>query len=323
MDLLGEARNRRFNIDWSKHKPVKPNLIGKIILEDFCIDELIPFIDWGPFFKSWGLPGRYPEIFNKEKVGKEARRMFNEAHEMLEKIKEENMISPRGILGLFPANSQGDNIVVFTNDKRDKILKMMPMLRQQKLRNGKGTYYALNDFIAPVEAGTKDYIGTFAVTAGFGVDNHVKKLKAEGDEYNSIMFRLLADRLTEAFAELMHLKVRKIYWGYDPQESLNNEELIMEEYVGIRPAPGYPACPDHLLKEDIFELLDVENTIGISLTNNYVMKPVSSVCGFYFAYSDARYFNISSIGEDQLKDYARRRKMSVEEVEELFHNILN
>jgi 5-methyltetrahydrofolate--homocysteine methyltransferase len=242
---------------------------------------------------------------------------------MLDKIVNEKLIRPKGAIGLFPANSDADDVLVFEDDERRKIIKRIPMLRQQQMRDKKGYALSLSDYIAPVDSGIKDYFGGFAVTTGLGTDEHVERFKSEGDSYNSIMFRLIADRLVEAFAEVLHEWVRKKYWGYDPDEDLSKEELIKEKYQGIRPAPGYPACPDHSLKGPLFDLLDVENKVGITLTDSYAMKPASSVTGFYMAHNASKYFGIGKIGKDQLKDYARRTKMDVREAEKWLNAVLD
>jgi 5-methyltetrahydrofolate--homocysteine methyltransferase len=242
---------------------------------------------------------------------------------MLKEIIDEKLIHPKGIIGLFPANSDADDILVFENDERKKIIKRIPMLRQQQLRDKKGYALSLSDYIAPVDSGIKDYFGGFAVTTGLGTDEHVQRFKQKGDSYNSIMFRLIADRLVEAFAEVLHEWVRKKYWGYEPYEDLSKEELIKEKYQGIRPAPGYPACPDHSLKGHLFELMDVENEIGIELTDSYAMRPASSVSGFYIAHNASKYFGIGKIGKDQIRDYARRTKMEVKEAEKWLQSVLD
>jgi 5-methyltetrahydrofolate--homocysteine methyltransferase len=314
-----EAQENKYRVDWSQHQPSKPNLIGKILLTDFYLDELLPFIDWNPFFKSWCLPGRYPKLLKDEKVGQEANRIYQEAQVLIDDIKTQDLIELKAVLGFYPSNSEGEDILIYVNDYRNNILKRLPMLRQQ---TGKPPYFSLRDYIAPTHTGIKDYLGFFTVSAGFGVRELVQKYKKEGDVYKSLMLRLVVDRLTEAFAELLHLRVRKNYWGYEPQENLNLQELIQEKYVGIRPAPGYPSCPDHLLKADIFDILDVENLIGVSLTENYVMDPVSSICGFYFAYKEAQYFKVD-IKEDQLKTYADKRDLDPEVAQDLFQNIVN
>jgi 5-methyltetrahydrofolate--homocysteine methyltransferase len=291
--------------------------------QDFDLNLLRNYIDWTPFFHGWGLKGVFPRILEKDKVGKEASRLFDEAQEILDKIVRDKLLKPKGIIGLFPANSDGDDILVYKDDSRKKILKRIPMLRQQQIRDEKGVSYSLSDFIAPVDSGIRDYFGGFAVTSGFETEKYVKQFKQEGDSYNSVMFRLLADRLVEAFAEVLHEWVRKKYWGYDPRERLSNEELIKERYKGIRPAPGYPACPDHTLKVHIFDLLKVEERVGISLTDSLAMKPASSVAGFYMAHDLSSYFGIGKIGKDQVADYAERASIDIDEAEKWLYPVLD
>lgn len=318
-----QARRKRFMYNYKREKPVKPNMLGTKIFEDFDLNLLRKYIDWTPFFHGWGLKGVFPQIFEKDKVGPEAKRVFDEAQDMLNEIIEEKLVTPTGIIGLFPANSDGNDILIFEDDSRKKIIQRIPMLRQQQLRDKKGFALSLSDYVAPVDSGIKDYFGGFAVTTGLGTEKHVERFKKKGDSYNSIMFRLIADRLVEAFAEVLHEWVRRKYWGYEPHEDLSKEELIKEKYQGIRPAPGYPACPDHTLKGSLFDLLDVEDKIGITLTESYAMKPASSVTGFYMAHNASKYFGIGKIGKDQVQDYARRSKMDVEEAEKWLQSVLD
>ena len=318
-----DARRKRFMYNYREEAPVEPKMLGRKYFDDFDLKLLRKYIDWTPFFHGWGLKGVFPQIFEKEKVGKEARRVFDEAQEMLDKIVNEKLIRPKGAIGLFPANSDGDDVLVFENDERQKIIERIPMLRQQQMRDKNGYALSLSDYIAPVDSGIKDYFGGFAVTTGIGTEKHVDRFKQEGDSYNSIMFRLIADRLVEAFAEVLHEWVRKRYWGYEPEEDLSKDELIKEKYRGIRPAPGYPACPDHSLKKPLFDLLDIENKVGIMLTDSYAMKPASSVTGFYLAHNASKYFGIGKIGKDQLQDYARRTKMDVRDAEKWLNAVLD
>ncbi len=309
---LKEARKRRYR--YNSEKPVKPKMLGTKEFKDFDIGQLRSYIDWTPFFHGWGLKGKYPSIFEKERVGNEAERLFKEANAMLDDIEKNKIIKPKGIIGIFPANSREDDVLVFKDDERKKIVMEIPMLRQQQLKND-GYTLSLADFIAPVDSGIKDYFGGFAVTTGIGIEKYVQRFKENGDSYKSIMFRLIADRLVEAAAEIMHEWVRKKYWGYVPDENLGIEELIKGKYKGIRPAVGYPACPDHSLKKYLFELMNVEDRIGISLTDIYAMKPASSVSGFYLAHNASRYFGIGKIGKDQVNDYADRTGLDVEKAE--------
>ncbi len=310
---LEEARKRRY-----RHKfesPVKPRLLGTKLFDDFDLGQLRRFIDWTPFFHGWGLKGKYPSIFKKKLGGNEAKRLFREAMAMLDDIQQSDLVRPKGIIGLFPANSEDDDVLIFKDNNREEVIMKIPMLRQQQVKDKEGYTLSLADFIAPVDSGIEDYFGGFAVTTGIGVEKHLRGYQENGDSYNSIMFRLIADRLVEAAAEIMHVWVRKKYWGYVPNEDLSIEEMIRGKFTGIRPAVGYPACPDHRLKKYLFELLNVEERIGISLTDIYAMKPASSVSGFYLANNASRYFGIGKIGKDQISDYAERTGLDVEKAE--------
>ncbi len=307
---LDKARKRRF--DFKKNKAEKkPNVLGVKELNNFDIKEVIKYIDWTPFFRGWGLKGKYPSIFEKERVGIEAERLYKEALEILDEIDKKNLASPKGVIGIFPANSEGDDILIYKDDKRDELIMRIPMLRQQFARGGQDFTLSLADYVAPHDSGIKSYFGGFAVTTGSELEDHLEDLKDSGDSYNSIMFRLIADRLVEATAEIMHEWVRKKYWGYAPQEQLSKEECIKGKYCGIRPAVGYPACPDHRTELYLFDLLQVEKNIGVTLTQSYAMKPASSVSGFYLSHEASRYFGIGKIGKDQLEDYARRMNQNV------------
>ena len=316
---LEEARKKRFGFDWKEYQVEKPNHCGIEVFEDYPVEEIRKFIDWTPFFTGWGLKGKYPKIFEKGRMGEEAKRIFDEGNQMLDRIIEEKLLTPRAIIGLYPANSKDDDIYIYEDDSRTHIIKTIHMLRQQIGHKDKDHFLALSDFIAPVNSGIKDYFGGFAVTAGMETEAIVKSYKEQGDDYNSIMFRFITDRLAEAYAELMHLRIRKEYWGYNEDEKLSNEELIKEKYPGIRPAPGYPACPDHSLKEALFDLLDIENKTGIRLTPEYGMQPASSVAGFYLAHPESKYFGVGKISKDQVNDYANRKGVSIEEAERLLH----
>ncbi len=318
-----DARSNAYTIDWKQYTPPAPEMTGIKVLEQFPVEELRSYIDWTPFFHGWELKGRYPDILHKEKIGSEAKRVFKEANDMIDKILEKKMIQPKGVFGIFPANSKDDNILIYDDDERNNLKMILPMLRQQRIQNATQSYVALSDFIAPASSEKKDYLGLFAVTTGLGIEKHVNSYKSNGDNYNSIMFRLVADRLVEAFAECLHKLVRKKYWGYQQNEALSNDDLIDEKYKGIRPAPGYPACPEHTLKEEIFKLMQVEDNIGISLTETYVMQPVSSVCGMYISHPEAKYFRVGKIGKDQVIDYAQRKNMRIQEAEKWLKSNLN
>ena len=320
---LEDARKNKFSIDWNSVEIKTPNFLGVKKITGQSIKELREYIDWTPFFITWELKGKYPSIFEDEKYGEEARKLFDDANEMLDKIEEENWLKANGVLGLFPAAKvNDDDIVIYKDDTREEIKNIFHTLRQQVKKSGSSHNLALADFVAPSEI-KKDYIGAFAVTAGIGIEERLETFKSEHDDYSSIMLKALADRLAEAFAELLHKKVRTEFWGYASDENLSREELIKEKYNGIRPAPGYPAQPDHTEKPEIFKLLNAEENTGISLTENLAMFPASSVCGIYFANPQAKYFNVGKINKDQAEDYARRKGMSVVEVERWLASILN
>jgi 5-methyltetrahydrofolate--homocysteine methyltransferase len=322
---LKEARSRKLVIDWKNEKAiVKPNKPGITVLKNYDLEMLCRYIDWTPFFRTWELRGRYPDIFDDPAVGKEARTVFDDAQKMLRKIIDERLLQANGIVGLFPANTvDNDDIDVYRDDKRKHVLTTLHTLRQQTDKTSGQPNLALADFIAPRESKIKDYIGAFAVTTGIGTDKLVSAYGKDHDDYGSIMVKALADRLAEAFAEHLHEKVRKELWGYSKNENLTSEELIKEKYTGIRPAAGYPAQPDHTEKKIIFDLLSVEKHTGISLTETYAMNPPASVSGLYFAHPEAKYFNVGKIGKDQVLDYHKRKGLSIEETERWLRPILN
>lgn len=314
---ITEARKNKPQFDW-KSVPITPPLVpGKTTFQNYSLQTLREFIDWTPFFQTWELKGKYPSIFENEKYGKEARRLFEDANAMLDKIIQEGLLTAHGVAGIFPANSvNDDDIEVYSDENRRGILAELHTLRQQGKKSADtAANYALADFIAPKESGVKDYIGAFAVTAGVGIEPLINEYEKNHDDYSSIMVKALADRLAEAFAEHLHLRVRRELWGYAKDENLTNAQLIKEEYRGIRPAPGYPACPDHTEKWTLFRLLDVENITGISLTESLAMYPAASVCGWYFAHPEAKYFTTGKIAKDQILDYHKRKGMSIEEIE--------
>jgi len=308
---IEEARKNKFKIDWNTFEPVKPNFIGTKTIE-VELSELVDFIDWTPFFQSWELYGKFPAILTDEIVGEQATNLFEDAQKMLSQIVSEKWFTAKGILGIFPANTiNHDDVEVVTSSGVEKFLS----LRQQSQKTAGAPNIALADFIAPKEIGKQDYIGCFCVSTGFGVDEKASEFEKQLDDYNSILVKALGDRLAEAFAEYLHLKVRKEIWGYASDEVLSNDELIKEQYKGIRPAPGYPACPDHLEKPTIWKLLNVEQEIGVKLTESMAMWPASSVSGYYFANPESKYFGLGKIKKDQLEDYAKRRNISVEQAE--------
>jgi len=307
---IEEAREKKFKIDWENETIIKPKKLGITVIEDQDFRELLPFVDWSPFFRSWDLHGRYPNILEDEKVGEQARELWADAQVILDKILNEKLLKAKAVFGLFPANSNDRDDIILDKDGEEFVFRT---LRQQLKKSAGKEYFALSDFIAPQSSGKQDYIGAFAVTAGFGTDELVKYYEAQNDDYSTIMAKALADRFAEAFAEFLHWKVRKEYWGYAADESLSNEELIDEEYKGIRPAPGYPACPDHLERATIWELLKVKETIGIELMDaGLAMYPTAAVSGYYFANAKAKYFGVGKICEDQLKDYTERKGVEEE-----------
>ncbi|WP_370298088.1 methionine synthase [Rheinheimera baltica] len=311
---LNEAKANKFQLDLSKVAPA-PKQLGVQLWQDVDLNVLRDYIDWTPFFLTWQLSGKYPAILNHAEVGMEARRVFKDANAILDTMINEGHVKGKAVFGLFPANSDGEDIVVYTDESRSTEKVRLYNLRQQLQLRNNAPNCSLADFIAPVGSGVADYIGGFAVSTGFGADEFAAKFAAEHDDYNSIMVKALADRLAEALAEYLHLKVRREYWGYAAGETLDNEQLIRELYQGIRPAPGYPACPEHTEKGTLWQLLDVEAQTGIVLTESYAMWPGAAVSGWYFGHPDSKYFAVSKIGEDQLIDYAAKKGWSKEEAE--------
>jgi len=317
---IEEAREKKFKIDWENETIIKPKKLGITVIEDQDFRELLPFVDWSPFFRSWDLHGRFPNILEDEKIGEQARELWADAQVILDKILNEKLLKAKAIFGLFPANSNERDDIILDKDGEEFVFRT---LRQQLKKSAGKEYFALSDFIAPQSTGKQDYIGAFAVTAGFGTDELVKYYEAQNDDYSTIMAKALADRFAEAFAEFLHWKVRKEYWGYAADENLSNEELIDEEYKGIRPAPGYPACPDHLERATIWELLKVKETIGIELMDaGLAMYPTAAVSGYYFANAKAKYFGVGKICEDQLKDYTERKGVDEEFAKKWLNPIL-
>jgi 5-methyltetrahydrofolate--homocysteine methyltransferase len=311
---LAEARARRTPIDWAGYVPPVPEFTGVRTLKAFPLGEIVPFIDWSPFFHTWELKGTYPRIFENPNWGAKAKELFDDAQALLARMVKDRLLTANAVYGFFPANAVDDDIVVYADDARKRVLATVHTLRQQTERPADQPHQALADFIAPRETGLADYLGAFAVTTGAGIEVLLEEFAKDHDDYNGIMAKALADRLAEAFAELLHKKVRA-EWGYGRGESLSTEELIRERYRGIRPAPGYPACPDHTEKRTLFDLLHGEREAGIELTESYAMMPASSVSGFYFSHPQAKYFQVGRIGEDQVHDYHRRKGLSVREVE--------
>jgi len=332
---LADARANRFKTDWSGYQPVKPKFLGLRKFENYDLSEIARYIDWTPFFQTWQLAGKYPAILEDEVVGSEAKKLFSDATAMLDRIIAEGQLKASAVIGFWPARASVDDILLYDYEVKERevecdkhgshqqliyqpgtnVTHVLHHLRQQNQKAPGLPNYCLSDFIAPEETGIVDYVGGFAVTAGIGIESILARYEAEHDDYSSIMVKALADRLAEAFAELMHERVRKEFWAYSPEENFTNEELIREAYKGIRPAPGYPACPDHTEKATLFELLDA-NAVGIELTEHFAMYPASSVSGWYFAHPESRYFPVGKIQKDQVMDYAKRKGMSVEETEQ-------
>ncbi|MDH5897450.1 methionine synthase [Vibrio splendidus] len=311
---LERARANKVAIDWNAYTPPAPAKPGVHIFKDFDVATLRQYIDWTPFFMTWSLVGKYPAIFDHEEVGEEAKRLFKDANDLLDRVQREKLLEARGMCAMFPANSVGDDIEVYTDESRTEVLKVLHNLRQQT-EKPKGFNYCLSDYIAPKDSGKADWIGGFAVTGGIGERELADEYKANGDDYNAIMIQAVADRLAEAFAEYLHKEVRKDIWGYSSDENLSNDDLIREKYQGIRPAPGYPACPEHTEKGTLWELMDVEKAIDMSLTTSYAMWPGASVSGMYFSHPDARYFAIAQIQQDQVDSYADRKGWDMLEAE--------
>jgi 5-methyltetrahydrofolate--homocysteine methyltransferase len=307
---IEQARKNKLQLNWNEYEPKKPNFIGTQII-DIELEELIPYIDWNPFFRTWELFGKYPDILQDSVVGEEATTVFLDAQQALQTILREKKITPKGIVGIFPANQINDDDIEVRNEDGELLCKFLT-LRQQTQKSQGAFNIALADYIIPKDIGKTDYIGAFCVSCGFGVDEYAAEFEKDLDDYNSIMIKALADRLAEAFAEYLHVKVRKELWGYASDEDLSNEDLIVEKYKGIRPAPGYPSCPDHLEKPTIWKLLNVEKEIGVTLTESMAMWPASSVSGYYFGNPDSKYFGLGRIKDDQVIDYAKRRSISTE-----------
>lgn len=312
---IAEARANATKIDWAHYMPKKPALLGIRTLNNYPLDQIVPSIDWTPFFQAWELAGRYPAILEDEVVGETATTLFRDAQVMLKKIVEQKWLTANAVIGLFPANSVGDDIEIYADESRSKILMTYHCLRQQTVKPAGKPNRCLSDFIAPKETGIQDYIGVFAVGAGFGIDERVKAFEDANDDYSAIVLKALADRLAEAFAEHMHMRVRREFWGYVQDEHLDNEQMINEEYQGIRPAPGYPACPDHTEKGPLFKLLNATENSGIIITESFAMVPTAAVSGFYFSHPDSTFFAVGKIGKDQVEDYASRKEWEIDVAE--------
>ncbi|MBV9835281.1 MAG: methionine synthase [Alphaproteobacteria bacterium] len=308
---LAVARANEFKIDWSDYTPPKPTFTGTRVFAEYPLHELVERIDWTPFFRAWELAGNYPQILEDAVVGESARRLFTDARKMLERIVREKWLTAKGVVGFWPCRREGDDVVLYEDESRTKELSRLFFLRQQVEKRAGRANMCLADFISP-EA---DWIGGFAVTAGHGIEEHLARFKADHDDYSDILLKALADRLAEAFAERLHERARKTLWGYAPDEALSNADLVREKYRGIRPAPGYPACPDHSQKPELFRLLNAGQNAGITLTESFAMMPTSAVSGYYFAHPQAQYFGVARIGKDQVEDYAKRRGVEIEQAE--------
>jgi 5-methyltetrahydrofolate--homocysteine methyltransferase len=320
---LAQARANRMKLDWSGYQPPKPSFLGTRSFKTYDLADLARYIDWTPFFQAWELKGAYPRILDDDKYGEAARNLFDDAQALLRQLIAEKWLVANAVVGFWPANSVGDDIELYSDDSRKKTIATLHALRQQMQRDEGRPNLALSDFVAPKDTGLADYIGAFAVTTGIGEEAMATRFERANDDYSKIMVKALADRLAEAFAEAMHEKVRRELWAYSPAETFSNEELIAETYQGIRPAPGYPAQPDHTEKGTLFELLDAEKAAGVKLTESYAMWPAAAVSGIYFAHPEARYFGLGKIGRDQVEDYAARKGWSIEQAERWLAPVLN
>ncbi len=320
---LQDARANGLKIDWDLHKPVKPSFLGVEAYKNYDLEKLAPYIDWTPFFASWELHGKYPQILEDNVVGEAARDLFKDARTMLARIIDEKLLTAHGVIGFWPANRDGDDIVLYTDENRDQERARFHGLRQQMSKRGDSANYCIADFVAPIESGIPDYLGTFAVTAGVGEEALANSYDDKNDNYSSIMAKAIADRFAESFAEHMHERVRREFWGYEQAETLNVEDMIAEKYKGIRPAPGYPAQPDHTEKVTLFDLLRPEENAQMGLTESYAMTPPASVSGLYFSHPESLYFGVGKINKDQVADYAKRKNISLGEAGKWLQPILN
>ncbi len=320
---LAQARANALKLDWAGYTPPKPSFLGTRTFKAFDLAELARYVDWTPFFQAWELKGQYPRILEDDKYGEAARSLFDDAQAMLQQIIAEKWLTANAVVGFWPANSVGDDIELYADETRKTPFATLHTLRQQMARDSGRANLALADFVAPKDTGLADYVGGFAVTSGIGEEDVARRFERANDDYSKIMVKALADRLAEAFAEALHQKVRRELWGYAPDEKLSNQDLIAEEFAGIRPAPGYPAQPDHTEKRTLFTLLDAEKEIGVKLTESCAMWPAAAVSGFYFSHPESRYFGVGKIGRDQVEDYAARKGWSIEEAERWLGPILN
>ncbi|MBU2477479.1 MAG: B12-binding domain-containing protein, partial [Gammaproteobacteria bacterium] len=313
---LAEARANKQQIDWTDYQPTEPSVLGIKVFEHYSLNDIAKYIDWTPFFKTWELAGSYPKILKDSVVGEHARQLFDDAQSMLKEIIDKDWLQARAVFGLFPANQVNeDDIELYTDTSRSEVLMTLHHLRQQNQKPPGRPNRCLADFVAPKDTGITDYIGAFAVTTGLGIEEHVQRFEADHDDYRAIMLKALADRLAEAFAELMHERVRKEFWGYAADERLSNDDLVKEAYKGIRPAPGYPACPDHTEKALMWALIDPLHNAGIEITESFAMWPAAAVSGWYIGHPDSQYFGVGKINRDQVEDYAHRKGMALDEAE--------
>jgi 5-methyltetrahydrofolate--homocysteine methyltransferase len=321
---IAEARARKVPVNWSGMTPPVPTFTGVRVLEDYDLDDLAERIDWTPFFQTWEMAGHYPAILDDAVVGEQARVLFADAQQLLRRAIDGRWLQAKAVFGFWPANAvHDDDIALYADEARTTPLAVLHTIRQQMAKTDGRPNFALADFVAPRDQGLADYVGLFAVTTGLGLDAQVAKFEAEQDVYNAILLKALADRLAEAFAERLHERVRREFWGYAPNEALSNEAIIKEAYQGIRPAPGYPACPDHTEKKTIFSLLDVERRIGVQLTESFAMYPTAAVSGYYFWHPEARYFGTGKIDRDQVTEYAERKGVTLKEAERWLSPVLN
>jgi 5-methyltetrahydrofolate--homocysteine methyltransferase len=312
---IDKARANRRPLEWGEHTAIRPSFLGVRVYDDYPIADLLGYIDWMPFFNAWEFAGKFPDILTDPVVGEAASNLYADARRMLKQLVAERWLTVRAVVGFFPANAVGDDIELYADESRSALRGKLCFLRQQKSKSEGQPHECLADYVAPRASGVRDYLGAFAVTAGVGIEEHVARFEAAHDMYSSIMLKALADRLAEALAEQLHERTRRELWGYAPSEALTNRELIQETYCGIRPAPGYPACPDHTEKAELWRLLDPEKHAGIRLTESFAMYPTAAVSGWYFAHPQAKYFAIGKIARDQVQDYARRKGMSLTEAE--------
>jgi 5-methyltetrahydrofolate--homocysteine methyltransferase len=312
---LQEARANRFRCDWSAYRPPVPKLAGVRRFENVPLEELVRYVDWMPFFNAWEFAGKFPDVLTDPVVGEAASNLYADARRMLKQMISERWTRASAVIGFFPANSVDEDIEVYTDESRRGVAWRLHHLRQQKPKPAGQPHYALSDFVAPCDSGVADWVGAFAVTAGIGLDEKVREFEARHDDYGAIMLKALADRLAEALAERMHERVRREFWGYAPEERFTSDDLVREKYRGIRPAPGYPACPDHTEKATLFRMLDAERNTGIQLTESFAMHPAAAVSGWYFSHPESTYFAVGKIDADQVADYARRKGMPLAEAE--------